>query len=506
MGVRPRVRTAITGAQVLALLALLAACGGSDGDEPNTEVIPSSASVAAQCVSPRGSAVRDENGNPYPDRPGTALAEKQWVRAWIDETYLWYGDVRALWDRGVLNPYAYGAAVDYFYALQSRELTASGRPKDQYHYAYDTATWQQLSGGRSFGYGLEIALVADTPPRRIVVSQTLPGTAAAAAGIGRGAEVLAVDGVDIDATTVAGVEVLNEGLFPTRAGRHVLRLRDTAGGTPRDVTLDAALQTLAPVPQAKTLPAPNQNVGYVQFDDHLASAEAELVAAFTQMQAAGVTDLVLDLRYNGGGLLGIASQLAYMVAGPARTGGRTFERIVFNDRNPFGYTEAEKRMPFLATTQGYSAAAGSPLPTLGLSRVYVLTTFGTASASESVINGLRGVGVQVVLVGEATRGKPYGYFPTDNCSVTYLAIQFAGVNDLGEGNYADGFEPTCRVADDFGRALGDPAEAVLAAALRLRNGGSCATAAARPAPNALRAPAGGVALQRPPLRDIRILR
>lgn len=501
----PALRSVWAGAWTLALLT---ACGGSgsDGEEPSGEVIPSSASVVAQCVAPRSSAVRDENDNPYPDRPGTALTEKQWVRAWIDETYLWYRDVRALWDRGVLNPYAYSDAVDYFYALQSQELTPSGRYKDQYHYAYGTATWLQLSSGATYGYGFDIALVSATPPRRAVVTYTLPNTAGAAAGVARGAEIVAVDGVSIDSITPDGVDTLNEGLYPTRAGTHTLRLRDFGSSSTRDVTLAASVQTLAPVQNVKTLPAPNQNVGYLQFNDHLASSEAELVAAFSQLAAAGVADLVLDLRYNGGGLLGIASQVAYMVAGPARTNGRTFERIVFNDRNPFGYTDAEKRLPFLGTTQGYSVPEGQPLPTLNLPRVYVLTTGGTCSASEAIVNGLRGVGVQVNLVGDSTCGKPYGFFPTDNCSVTYFAIQFAGVNDLGQGDYADGFTPTCSVADDFSRPLGDPAERVLATALALRNGGSCAVAGARPGVNALRPAGVGVALRRPPLRENRIVR
>ena len=83
----------------------------------------------------------------------------------------------------------------------------------------------------------------------------------------------------------------------------------------------------------------------------------------------------------------------------------------------------------------------------------------TCSASESVVNSLRGVGVTVNLVGGATCGKPYGFFPQDNCGTTYFAIQFQGVNQQGFGDYGDGFAPTCAVADDFGHALGDPAEA-----------------------------------------------
>ena len=144
---------------------------------------------------------------------------------------------------------------------------------------------------------------------------------------------------------------------------------------------------------------------------------------------------------------------------------------------------------------------GSTLPSLNLSRVFVLTSNDTCSASESVINGLRGVGVTVVQIGSQTCGKPYGFYPEDNCGTTYFSIQFRGVNALGFGDYADGFVPQnataqnggvplpgCSVADDFGHALGDPAEARLAAALSYIQSGSC------PSPSGLGAP-GTVSMQ-----------
>src|SRR5205814_1836239 len=137
-------------------------------------------------------------------------------------------------------------------------------------------------------------------------------------------------------------------------------------------------------------------------------------------------------------------------------------------------------IPFHTTTQGFSVSRGTPLPTLNLSRVFVLTGAGTCSASESIINSLGGVGVQVIQVGSTTCGKPYGFFPQDNCGTTYFSIQFKGVNAVGFGDYTDGFSPNntlgvagtlvpgCSVADDFSRALGDPNEARLAGALGYR--------------------------------------
>jgi hypothetical protein len=142
---------------------------------------------------------------------------------------------------------------------------------------------------------------------------------------------------------------------------------------------------------------------------------------------------------------------------------------------------------FHTTTQGIQSgyASGQALPTLNLPRVFVLTGGSTCSASESIINGLRGVNVEVIQIGSTTCGKPYGFYDFDNCGTTYFSIQFRGVNAANFGDYTDGFAPTnapgtggtritgCSVADDFTHALGDPNEGRLAAALGYRTGSAC---------------------------------
>src|SRR5215467_8086276 len=147
--------------------------------------------------------------------------------------------------------------------------------------------------------------------------------------------------------------------------------------------------------------------------------------------------------------------------------------------------------PFHTTTQGFTPglAAGQPLPTLNLTRVFVLTTSATCSASEAVMNGLAGVGVQVIQIGSTTCGKPYGFYPQDNCGTTYFSIEFQGVNAKNFGDYPDGFSPGnstgtvgvvipgCSVADDFTHMLGDPAEARYAAALSYSVNQTCPTPA-----------------------------
>jgi carboxyl-terminal processing protease len=207
-----------------------------------------------------------------------------------------------------------------------------------------------------------------------------------------------------------------------------------------------------------------------------------------------------------------------MIAGPGPTAGNTFERIVFNDKYPTTdpVTGAPLTpLPFLTTSQGFSGPKGRPLPALGLSRVFVLTSSNTCSASESIINGLRGIGLQVIEVGTTTCGKPYGFYPQDNCGTTYFSIEFKGVNATGFGDYPDGFSPAnttgvvgvtvpgCSVGDDFTHALGDPTEGRLAAALGYARSQDCpaasaALAAGRPSAAEGRAP-------KSPWRENRIL-
>ena len=136
--------------------------------------------------------------------------------------------------------------------------------------------------------------------------------------------------------------------------------------------------------------------------------------------------------------------------------------------------------------------------------MFVLSGPGTCSASEAVINGLRGIDVEVVLVGATTCGKPYGFYPQDNCGTTYNTVQFRGVNAKGFGDYADGFTPAnapgaastkipgCAVEDDFAHQFGDPAEARLAAALGYREEGSCPAVTAASAPPVLAKRSGGL--------------
>ncbi len=464
------------------------------------DVIVGSQQVQNQCAAPRAG-LDPATGKAFLDKPGSLAAEKSYVRSWIDETYLWFDEIPA-----TIRADAYPTPQAFFADLRTPARTASGNAKDKFHFIYDTSVWFALSSqGVEAGYGFELALLNARPPRDIRIAYTDPNTPAAAAGLARGAKVLEVDGAD--AVNGASADKLNAGLFPNGSGEsHTLKVQD-ADGTVRSVTLTSANVTKTPVQNVKAIDTPTGKVGYLQFNDHIATSEAQLIAAMTQLKAANVQDLVLDMRYNGGGLLAIASELAFMVASPAATTGKTFETLRFNRKNPFGLSADEAATPFYNSSLGFSGPRGQILPQLGLQRVTVLTGPGTCSASEAVINGLRGVDVQVTTVGETTCGKPYGFIPQDNCGTTYFAIQFQGVNQKNFGDYSDGFAPTCQVSDDFSRLLGDVRERRLAAALALRDGGSCpAQTQALPVLQSAVALAGdALVLKKSPLRSERIL-
>ena len=426
-------------------------------------------------------------GKAYPDMQGSATDENNWLRSWTNELYLWYSEVPDL------DPGAYATTAAYFPLLKTSKLTSTGHAKDHFHFTYPTSQWEQLSqSGVDIGYGVTWDIAVATPPRQVYAAFVWNGYAAAAANIPRGAQIMQIDGVDmVNAEDQAGVETLNQGLSPTVAGEtHTFTLLDPGSSTTRNVVLQAAAVTETPVPIVSTLTTGSGAVGYMLFNDHIATSEGELISAVQQLQAASVTDLVLDIRYNGGGFLDIASELAYMIAGPVLTSGATFDQIAFNAKYPSTNPVTEKPLTptlFHTVSQGFSSspAAGTALPYLGLSRVFVLTGPGTCSASEAIINGLRGVNVQVIQVGSTTCGKPYGFYPQDNCGTTYFSIEFQGDNAQGFGNYPDGFSPQnsttltsavlpgCSVADDFTHQLGDPAEGRLAEALAYRAGGSC---------------------------------
>ncbi|NPC58634.1 S41 family peptidase [Caenimonas soli] len=215
-----------------------------------------------------------------------------------------------------------------------------------------------------------------------------------------------------------------------------------------------------------------RKVGYVLFNDHHVGAQDALIAAFEFLKTSVVQDLVLDMRYNSGGFLYVAQTAASMVTGPEKEG-RVFEQLRYNDKREAETRAGVFRFTNIVQSPEFTYPRGHALPQLSLPRVYVLSSGLTCSASESIVNGLRGVDVEVVLVGETTCGKPYGFQRKDNCGFAFFPIEFQGYNAKNFGDYTTGFAPTCTVADDSATTLGEPDEPLLKAALSHADTGSC---------------------------------
>lgn len=435
------------------------------------------------CANPR-------NGNDpftneaFPDKSGSSMDEKMWLRSWSNDTYLWYDEINDV------NPTSF-SVNNYFEQLKTNQRTSSGAAKDNFHFSQSTADYNQSAfAGVVSGYGINWAFIKNTAPRKLVVAYVENGSPADNAGLSRGLELTMIDDIDfVNTNSPSNIDKINDALFPSENNQaHQFTFTNQENS---EVTFSLTSQTIneSYVQNVQTIDTTAGSIGYLQFNAFNRNAQTDLINAFNQFNNENVSELIIDLRYNGGGLLAMASQFAYMVAGDAQTSNVIFETSRFNDKHPDRDPVTDQ---LLAPTPFYDkeidweggVLTNIQLPATDLTRVFVLTTDSTCSASEALINGLRGINVDVIQIGNTTCGKPYGFYPQDNCGTTYFTIQFQGVNEKGFGDYADGFSPSnnpqfddqlpgCNIDDDFSQPLGNTNEALLAAAITYAETGSC---------------------------------
>ena len=435
------------------------------------------------CAAPRTGL--DASGHAFPDRQGTLADEMSFVRGWADEFYFWYGEIPANIDAA-----SFSNPVDYFGQLKTPAITASGRAKDRYHFTYTTERWDAISGaGVDVGYGVTWSRnTGPNLPRTWIATLVEPGSPGDAAQLRRGDLLLEVDGIDfVNAADKPSVDAINAGLFPVKAGE-AHRLTVSRGGARIVASFTSANVSISAVKNTKTIDTPTGKVGYLSFESHTKASEAQLIASVTQLKEAGITDLVLDVRYNGGGFLFIASELAYMIAGAGR---RPTARCS-SKADTTTRSARSRRLLFRSTAYGYCRARRrQPGPAPALSR---------PEAGHTAHHGRHLFGQRVdrqQLARRRCRSEP-DRRPDLRQAVCFhagaqlrhhllLRSSSRASNAKGFGDYADGMAPTCSVPDDLSRAIGDPAEGMLAAALKYRASGSC------PAGAAARAQVGAVA-------------
>ena len=208
------------------------------------------------------------------------------------------------------------------------------------------------------------------------------------------------------------------------------------------------------------IPTENKKVAYLVFDSFLDSSKPELNEAFDLFRTEGAEELVLDMRYNGGGSTEIANQLAGLITGNNHAE-QVFSKYIFNESQ---------------SSENFSEEFISQSSALNFERIFVITTYGTASASELVINSLKPyMGAEnIILIGSTTHGKPVGMnvFQVPEFNLAVLPITFHITDKNGEGYYFEGIPVNHEVEDDLTHDWGDLDETNLKAALDYINNNS----------------------------------
>lgn len=406
---RPARRLALT----LALGALLASCGGGGGDPVECRV---------------------------PER-------QVWLQSYFADNYFW-ADVSPKPVPGG----AYATLDSYFKALLYQPGTVDKWSSYEAKASYDSF----FSSGQTLGYGVFVTGVEANKVGPLYVRYVAPLSPAVTAGVKRGDRIVSVNGQDV-ATVVASDDY---SIFTPQATGDKLTLGLADG---RTVALTAAVYDLKPVDGATVVTSTGgRKVGYLMVKDMVDQVTSPLDAAFATFKSQAVSSLVIDLRYNGGGLVRVGRDLASYVRSSIPSGS-TYVKLKYRA------DQQGRNSTYAFESKGHA---------LNLSTVYVLAGPRTCSASEQVVNGLKPY-VNVVLVGAGTCGKPWGFVPQeDSCSTIFSVVNFESVNSLDAGRYTSGFTPNCAVAEDWAKPLGTTSEPLLAAALTMADGGACPGATA----------------------------
>lgn len=448
-----RSKQSVTAVTLAALM--LASCGGGGGSS-------SGGGGGPVTVTPT------PTPTPTPTANCGLAARQAFAKAVIDEWYLFPGDVAS----GV-TPASYSDVESYIDALVA---PARALGKDRY-FTYITSIAEEdafYSSGSSAGFGVRMAY--DPMNERVVIAEAYEGAPALNAGIDRGWAIVAIGTNSGNLRTIAnivaseGVAGITNALGPNDPGvTRVLRVTDLSGA-PREVTVAKADYDLDPISGrygAKIITEGGRNYGYVNLRTFISSANPQLRAAFLNFRNQGVTDIVIDLRYNGGGLVSTAELMGDLL-GRNRNPSEIFSRTSFRPSKAAANDE----------THFFTAQPESIAPT----RIAFIGTGSTASASELVINGmLPWLGTNMTLVGNNTYGKPVGQIALDKaaCDDRMRVIAFATGNANGQSDYYDGLAAkitnSCAAGDDPNFPLGDPREPSIRAAIDFLAGRSCTT-------------------------------
>ncbi|MEH3107768.1 MAG: S41 family peptidase [Sphingomonas fennica] len=396
-------------------------------------------------------------------------ARQDWAAAQLREWYL-FPDLLAT---GV-DPARYATVDDYVDALTA---PARAQRRDR-NFTYLTSIREEdayYDNGTSEGFGFQLGFVNDV----LLVREAYEGAPALAAGMDRGTVIEAIGTSEATARPVR--DLLAEGggaavaaALGTGAAGEARYFRFYVGNRQplRSATITSASYTLQPVSPrygVQIFDAPTSTIsdvvngqpvfehyrrtGYLNLRTFVSTADQPMRDAFARFRAAGITDLIVDLRYNGGGLVSSAELLADLIGG-ARSADDVQSRMTFRpDKAGENVTRRFQPRPESVATV----------------KVAFLTGPGTASASELVINAMTPyLRSESVMVGQNSYGKPVGQIAIDRseCDDRLRIVAFATQNAAGRGDYygglRDSVEATC-AATDFAATF-DTADALISIA------------------------------------------
>lgn len=359
----------------------------------------------------------------------------------MGEWYFWYKDMPVV----VKDDY-----TDAYTLLDAMRF----RPIDRWSFVTDYESFTSYYEGTFAGHGIRIGLDTAFKARIAMIYEKSP---LYPEGVRRGWIVKSVNGTDIAALLASGDFTAYDAVMgPRQAGIVNTFVFTTPEGN--DVTISSAKDQFQvnSVLKYDILDLSSGKTGYLAFESFIEPSFRELEDAFALFINNQIKDLIIDLRYNSGGMLDVAIDLASYIAGNSEAG-NIFIKARHNDKKT-----SEDESVLLKTT-GYS---------LNIDRMAVITTRETASASENIINGLTPY-VDVKLFGDTTNGKPVGMyaFTEEKNLHVFAPVTFQLVNANNFGDYFSGIFPHKYAPDDITRDFGDPDELSLKAAIEYLESG-----------------------------------
>lgn len=384
-----------------------------------------------------------ETGGPDPIAQCSMVDQNQRLIDNLRDDYLWNDELPSTIDAS--------AYADVY------ELLADVIPdRDRFSFILTEEEYQDIYVDAVF-FGLGFGRRDNPQSGTLQVQYVYDDSPADRAGLTRGSAITRVGDRSVAAwfeLISAGEATWDDAFGPNEAGTEVYLEWERPDGTVDDDYLLKEEVETNTIMAIERYQQNDRDVGYFVFDSFINRAEQDINDAFDQM--IGVDDLIIDLRYNSGGLIRIANQIASQTSWQY-VENETFVTYQFNDNY------ADETLLF---------DLGAGIERLNLERVFVLTTESSCSASELIINALDPF-VEVVTIGSRTCGKPVGQQPTDICDKVLFAINFQTVNANGFGDYFDGLAPTCSAVDTVTTDWGDPADPLLAEALQYTQTNSC---------------------------------